>query len=119
MTTVHILANRWCWKVEFKIIGNMSLIIRDFAFLENKLITNTADTDWNSRCKSSLDQVKCQCEAHSLIQLFSVCGVRLMQSSRPLFHKKRKKNQKQNKTPWSILFLLLLSDESCWMVGGR
>lgn len=118
MTTVHILANRWCWKVEFKILGNMSLIIRDFAFLENKLITNAADTDWNSRCKSSLDQVKCQCEAHSLIQLFSVCGVRLMQSSCPLFHKKRN-NLKQNKTPWTILSLLLLSGESCWMVGGR
>lgn len=86
----------------------MSLIIRDFAFLENKLITNAADTDWNSRCKSSLDQVKCQCEAHSLIQLFSVCGVRLMQSSCPLFHKKRK-NLKQNNTPWTILSLLLLS----------
>lgn len=104
--------------MEFKILGNMSLIIRDFAFLENKLITNAADTDWNSRCKSSLDQVKCQCEALGLIQLFSVCGVRLMQSSCPLFHKKRKKSKTKQDTS-TILSLLLLSDESCWMVGGR
>lgn len=85
----------------------MSLIIRDFAFLENKLITNAADTDWNSRCKSSLDQVKCQCEAHSLIQLFSVCGVRLMQSSCPLFHKKKKKSKTKQDTLDHFVFVVI------------